>query len=259
MKSTFKICFRLRPTDEIGPWQGSDGPNLHWFGLTWGDYWITTPLGEALRYTEEQQRIWGFTSPYVDYNVARLFEDVQCMLPFALEPVPMDIAELTTDRAWYNHSFQWMGSSLENDERIDLWHGANEWWHDRHIDTLYLVDGPHFNFWRIGDQVFVRWEYSGPTGIWEVPSGQFVLDVTDFQTAVFDFLDEVIMQMDQRVQTIATKGWTRPGCDLDVKALVREQQQRAIWVNENKQRRANTDWISVRGFLERLQNELRRT
>ncbi|HVU48438.1 MAG TPA: DUF5984 family protein, partial [Terracidiphilus sp.] len=89
-------------------------------------------------------------------------------------------------------------------------------------------------------------------------SGQFVTDVADFKAASFNFLDEVIKQMDLRVQTIAKVGWTRKDCSLDVEALIREQQQRTAHVNKNKARRANTDWASTRGFLERLQTEFGR-
>lgn len=259
MTSTLQICFKLEPVDEIAPWGGSGGQlNLHWFGLTSGNYWISTPLGEVLRYTTEQQKIWNLTSPYVDYNIARLFEDIQDILPFALEPVPADIAALSADRAWHARSVEWMERGEESDERLDLWYRANQWWNDRHIDTGYMTSGPNFHFWRVADQVFIRWEqHSGPAGVWEKPSGQFAIDVAEFQPAVFDFLDKVIMQMGERVQTIATNGWTRPECDLDIQALVREQRERAALVNKNKERRPHTDWNSVRNLLDRLQEELR--
>src|SRR5476651_989771 len=87
-----RFCFALDAVEDIGPWGEGEDRKLHWFGLTSGRYWISTPLGEALRYTDEEVRRCGLASPYVDYQVSRLFEDLQSILPEVLEPVPSDIA-----------------------------------------------------------------------------------------------------------------------------------------------------------------------
>jgi hypothetical protein len=47
----FRLCFELHDIAEIKPWNASDGPKQHSFGLTSGRFWIETPLGEILRYT----------------------------------------------------------------------------------------------------------------------------------------------------------------------------------------------------------------
>jgi hypothetical protein len=93
-----------RPRDSIPPHLGSAtfldlwrSESLHWSGLTSGRYWIETPHGEVLRYTPEIRKLWNFPFVYVDYQVARLFEDVQEHLPAVLEPVPEDIATFASD------------------------------------------------------------------------------------------------------------------------------------------------------------------
>jgi uncharacterized protein DUF5984 len=61
-----RFCFELDAVEDIGPWGEGEDRKLHWFGLTSGRYWISTPLGEALRYTDEQVKLWDLPSPHVD-------------------------------------------------------------------------------------------------------------------------------------------------------------------------------------------------
>jgi hypothetical protein len=73
----FRFRFELDAISDIQPWGEPGCENLHWFGLTSGRYWIETPLGEVLRYTPEIMKLWNLPFNYVDYQVARLFEDLQ--------------------------------------------------------------------------------------------------------------------------------------------------------------------------------------
>lgn len=254
--SKLRFCFQLDAVEDIHPWGEGNDRKLHWFGLTSGRYWISTPLGEVLRYTNERQQLWDLASPYADYQVARFFEDLQTVLPFALEPVPSDIAAVASNSEWHDRSVAWMESIPLNDDKLDLWYAANWWWSERHIDSAHLSHGPYFNFWRIDDQVFIRWEERSKENVWTTPDGQLAIDVTEFQIEAHRFLDEVLTQMDQRVESIRTKGWTRTDCSLDIESLVQEQSQRAASLHENKSRRALTDWSAVRSSLECLQSEL---
>lgn len=257
MFGCFRFGFELDGVLSIAPWGEGEDRKLHWFGLTSGHYWLNTPIGEALRYTELQRKSWGLPSPYVDYQVARLFEDLHSILPFALETVPADIAALSSDPIWQARSVEWANAGEEKDDRWELWSAANEWWNDRHIDTAYLVDGPDFHFWRIADKVVVRWrQRSGPSGVWETPNGEFVIEAAAFQAAAHEFLDEVTAQMEERVSNIARCGWDRADCTLDIDALVREQEQRTAWVEEVKIRQVNTDWDSTRVALDFLRQEM---
>jgi hypothetical protein len=258
--SNLRFCFELDALEDIQPWGEAEKHTLHWFGLTSGRYWMSTPLGEALRYTEERESLWNLTSPYVDYQIARWFEDLQCVLPFAMEPVPSDIANMVTYCERDERLIPWLEAGRQSNGKLDVWSGASQWWNDRNIDTAYLVNGPEFHFWRIGDQVFIRWEQkTDEKDVWELPNGQFATDAAVFQAAINGFLDEVISRMKQRVDTIRTKGWRRTDCSLDIEGLVREQEQRTGWVREVKERQAKTDWASTRGFLGRLQSGLRQT
>ncbi|HMD32760.1 MAG TPA: DUF5984 family protein, partial [Candidatus Acidoferrales bacterium] len=87
-----RFLLSLDPMDNLTPWKEGDKPVLYWHALTHGDYWISTPLGEILRYTEERQKLWRLSGPHPAHEVGQLFLDLMDLLPETLEPVPPDIA-----------------------------------------------------------------------------------------------------------------------------------------------------------------------
>jgi hypothetical protein len=252
-----RFCFELDAIEAIEPWGEDEDRKLHWFGLTSGRYWISTPLGEALRYADDQAKSWGLPSPHVDYQVARLFEDLQSVLPAALEPVPSDIAAFVADGNWFARAEKWIDSSENTDERRNLCVAAMDWYQNRSLDTMYLTNGPLFHFWRTGDDVSIRWEPTGknPEGIWSTPQGRFTIGEEQFRSAVYAFLDDVLRTMQERIDAIHANGWQRTDCKLDLPLLLNEQRKRAALVNDLKERRLETKWESVRRLLECLSME----
>jgi hypothetical protein len=259
--SPLRFCFKLMPVEEIQPWGEGENCHLHWFGLTDGHYWISTPLGEALRYTDEILKQWGGGSPYVDYQVVRFFEDLQSVLPAALEPVPSDIAALISDTGWFDRAEQWIVDKEDEDERWErrkLCCEAMDWYQERALDSMHLTNGPMFHFWRTADKITVRWEATGKNAeeVWSIPNGEFAVSAEQFSSAAYAFFDQLVREMQVRVETIRTKGWNRADCRVNIPALVSEQQQRATGISELKDRRTGTDWGNVRSLLQRLPAEL---
>ena len=125
------------------------------------------------------------------------------------------------------------------------------------LDTMYLVNGPLFHFWRVGEDVSVCWEPTGENwdGVWFTPQGQFTVPAEEFKSAVYGFLHDVLAAMQDRVDSIQARGWHRADCKLDIALLITEQRQRTTWVEDLKERRQETDWESVRGLIERLSVE----
>ena len=118
-----RFGFRSRPVMEISPW----GPDrrLHWFGLTDGWYWIEIDGLELLRYTPQAVQGWiggepAASIPYVDYYVVRLWEDMLSLLPAVLEPVPDDLAELTS-----SDPDEWVSPDEEQAEAAGEWYGSH--------------------------------------------------------------------------------------------------------------------------------------
>src|SRR4051812_35106988 len=83
--------FVLRSPEQITQWAKS----LHWFGLTDGWYWLHLGDQEVPRSVKRSAEAPDGLS-YVDYNVVRLWEDLLDILPEILEPVPPDVAALTS-------------------------------------------------------------------------------------------------------------------------------------------------------------------
>jgi hypothetical protein len=101
-----RFRFELRPVDEIMPW-GDQDRTLHWFGLTDGWYWIELDGQELLCYSGDMLRRWRgegheAARPYIDYQVARLWEDLIQIAPAVLEPVPADLVRFVA-----SHPARW--------------------------------------------------------------------------------------------------------------------------------------------------------
>jgi hypothetical protein len=234
---------------------------LHWFGLTYGHFWISTPLGDVLRYSDEAVRRWNLQSPYVDYQVAQLFRDLQEKIPFFLEPVPSDIAALVSDPNWYARSEAWgkVDEEIADDWewRRDVWDLALEWWHERIFDTGYLTAGPFFQMWRVEDDVFIRWCSAKETeSVWSLPEGQIKVNVADFISSCYSFLDGFITAMGRRVERIERDGWRRVECRLDVAKVAQEQRNVEALVNGLKDQHPMTDWELVRSRLDVVRSHL---
>jgi hypothetical protein len=258
MTQAFAINFELLKVEDIMPWGTGTDRKLHWFGLTDGFYWVSTPLGEALRYTEAALAEFNRKSPYCDspyltYQVAQIFQDIQQVLPYALEPVPADIAEIVTNPDWIAKGDAWFESDQSSSELREEWWEAIEWWNYRSLDTAYMVHGPTFQFWRVEDQISIRSDSNEAVeSIWKLPRGEFSLDVQSFTSSCESFLQRVIDQMQTRVDCINQQGWLRKDCVLDIPLLNREQRDRAALIKTIKDRRPNTDWNVARERLHKL-------
>jgi hypothetical protein len=256
MGQSFAFQFKLREIEEITPWGKGADCKLHWFGLTDGIYWISTPLGNALHYTENARLKWQSDCPFVDYQVARIFEDVQQILPHALEAVPADIAEIISDPDWYAKGDAQFEKSPADSGFCKIWMDAVEWWGERHLDTLYLKRGPYFQFWRVEDRITIRWDSrEEDESVWLAPKGEFSMDVNSFASSCYAFLDSVVEQMQMRVDSIVQNGWLREDCALDVPLLLKEQRVRAAAVQVIRNRRPNTDWNAVRERLKMVRQQ----
>jgi len=252
----------INPSHLSGGRTVEGGRFLNWFGMTLGHYWIATPLGDVLRYSDETVWRWSLQSPYVQYQVGRLFLDLQDTIPLSLDSVPPDIAAVVSDPDWYARSEAWCTIDDENADdcefRRNLWDDALEWWHERVFDTSYLIGGQFFQMWRVKDDVFLRWWCSDKDwkSAWRLPEGQIKLNVADFISSCYSFLDGFITAMRKRVDGIERDGWHRAECYLNVAEVAQEQLNMEALVNGLKDRRPTTDWGLVRSRLDVLRSHL---
>lgn len=234
--------FRLRPLGEIVPWPAVHSlttkipdwlqhDHLHWFGLTDGWYWLDVGQSELFRYGEvliEQWKrqyagaLWLNALPYVDYQVARLWEDVLDILPAALDPIPSELAHLVgPDGPWNKWERQARIAVEEALPRLEAWdllEDAVGWRWKRMLDTLYLQAGPQIWFWTYNAETHIEWDNRDCIldgyPAWETALGQHLLPTAAFIEEVRAFDTRFIRRMRDRI-AIAQAEWSRPEVALD--------------------------------------------
>ncbi len=256
-----RFRFELRPLDEVTPW--GDPPSLHWFGLTDGWYWIESGGHELLRRTRLDD-----PRPYVDYQVVRLWEDVNVLTPGVLEVVPADLVPFvaTDPGQWV---CDWLDVAGGEDGGCDpntpdhpvataaLWHEAHA------LDLGYLRNAPRLRFWRTvrgdRDEVTVDWRHEddGEIGFTAGAAVRFNVTTAGYLEAVHRLDRELMSAMRQRIEELEGRGGL-PGVAVDMVELRREHEDRGRWLAKNLDRSPVTDWQAVRQGARTLLGVVRR-
>ncbi|MDP2271974.1 MAG: DUF5984 family protein [Archangium sp.] len=230
--------FALRDIAAITPWGPETAPSLSWFSLSDGWYWLQLGGQQVLRVAAASDA----NPPYLDYQVARLWEDLLDLLPRVLAPLPSDVAaELRDEEGWLKHL---EGELLQDDQNVmSFW-----WW--RQLDLPHLSAPPRIWFWRDGDDLRVLWRPARPDrGHWAHASGTLMLPVATFLEEVRSFDRAFLSGMRERVQRVIKAGGI-PGVDVNLAHLEHGQLDRETWLENALSRPApDEDWEAVRRFL----------
>lgn len=251
--------FRLRPLDEIQPWGAPDDPNLHWFALSDGCYWLNVGGQRLLEYSEQLQAEFGFPR-YCDYQVVRLHEDMLGMLPEVLAPVPPELREFAERGREYLDAWASPPESGADADWDRLDH-ALTWLGRRTLDSLYLSPGAHIWMWSDERDVHIQWDNRGihAHGVpaWSAGCGSFSLSRVDFVDEVKGFHTRFMLQMAERVRFLLATG-APPGIRIDLDGLERQQwQQEALSELNFQPSEPATPWPAVIAVVREL--EARRT
>lgn len=257
MSSGRLFQFDLWPLQDVRPWGGEGERSLHWFGLTDGWYTINAGGVELMRYSQrliEAMPEWARRTPYFDYNVVRLWEDLLDVLPHALEPVPSDVLDRVRTAA-AERDLEQRFEQID-DESFDAWERALGWWWKRELDRGHMRGQPRIQFWREGDTVSIRWRNDGgvepETGLpWsDVADGEWSLPRSAFLEEVRSFDQRLMGQMAARIKRVVEADLF-PGVEIDLEALAREHEGRRQWLAEalGKAEEMGRDWDEVRAAL----------
>src|SRR4051794_34154431 len=88
--------FTLDAIDAIQPWGEPGKLSLSWFALSLGEYHLELGGREVLRYSDAAVEYFkrvaprARAGPFVEYQVARLHEDLLQIIPQVLQRVPDD-------------------------------------------------------------------------------------------------------------------------------------------------------------------------
>lgn len=256
--------FHLTALDQIVPWGGSDDPNLHWFGLSDGQYWMN--VGEAKLFEYDSAVRASGAPQFCDYQVVRLHEDVVEIVPYVLEEVPLDLRRFINvdfDQAWDSYWHAWRDlpeSIVSEDEHLDLIEFGTFWQGQRTLDSLYLSPPANIRLWSDAECVHIQWNNRDRKFreqlAWTAMVGTYTLTRDAFVEEVLSFHERFMRAMDERVNEVIA-GALPKSIRIDIGGLVREQQERVASVNRSKLMRSpRTDWAQAAKAVARLE-ELR--
>lgn len=253
--------FELKPLEQVQAWGEPHDPNLHWFGLTDGMYWIQAGDVRLFEYTKAAQDQLG-APQFCDYQIARLYEDVIDLAPYALEHVPKELRKyiaITEATPWNHHWDKWHDAvrSCDDDQgETILFDNAGSWLGRRMLDTVYLAPSTNISVWSDEDLVHVEWDnrhkliegapvWTATVGCWQMPRAKFVAEVLSFHYRLME-------KMAERVSLVAA-GMLPSRIRVDLTALLREHEIRSRQIDLNLHfRNSPTDWQAVSNAVHAL-------
>ncbi|MEM8559098.1 MAG: DUF5984 family protein [Bacteroidota bacterium] len=260
-----RIDFALKPLEEVMPWGTPPDQVLHWYGLTYGYYRIDLGNVKLFDYTPEVMTHWAVAYPgadsdsRVDYQVARLWEDVIEALAPALRPLPDRLVAIMADpNGWQEQCMGWWGAQPDTEEAWDVFDLATAWVGQRYLDSGYLNPDSDVWMWSHDESVFIQWDNRDKLveGIpaWTAQHGRCEITVSDFIEALAVFNAELFRQMQVRVDAVEA-GWCPPGATIDVPHLKREQRERPWLFAQAFRLPPVIDWLATEAACERIQRE----
>jgi hypothetical protein len=238
------IEFSLRPLDEVEPWGTPPDLKLHWFGLSDGSYHFD--LGDVclLEYREGAGR-----PGYVEYQLARLHEDLVEMAPFILTPIPDAIVGLLPGGSVASAHHRLAERRAPVDDPDDAVGEAMEAFRVRLLDSLYLSPGFGVWLWSHGNKVVVEWDDRGLLidghPAWTASVGKRELARDEFIEELRSFDQRLMNAMTDRIRMVSAHG-LRADVQLDVPRLQADHAERATWLaNALTRQHPSSDWEVV--------------
>ncbi|MDV6375067.1 DUF5984 family protein [Deinococcus arenicola] len=194
--------------------------------------------------------------PHLAYPVARLWTDLNDMLPGVLEAIPDELVEALRSGRWDEWRAQatnWFDELSENDERAgwDNLYDAVSWSGARTLDMGYLAAPPQILLWRSGETVTLSWDTRDgridDVLCWLESQGSLRLPVTQFLAEVEDFRARLDAAMRQRMQEVAALNF------LDAAALTDLERQHQVTLSGEGRHPENVDWDVVFKAIRQLE------
>jgi hypothetical protein len=224
--------FELAAIESIAPWGEPSNPNLSWFALTLGDFWIDLGRDELFRYAPCALAAWGVTKPYAEYQIAAFLRDIRSCVAPALAPLPIEIERLAADvygLAELKSSTRRAADAMGAEEGSDLYYAAWRWLGERSPCMAYLVQYPRFHFVRIGDEIEIGYDNRGclidGVPVWTAQIGAYRISVEAFAAAVTEVSTALLDAMAERIDDL-DRGRAMPQAPIEVASL---REQHATW------------------------------
>jgi len=246
--------FSLVSVEQVQPWGEANDKSLSWFGLTDGQYWIEVGNKKLFEYSDSFLQKQGGTR-YCDYQIARLYEDILTITPYALETIPDFLVPYISGRTgsdWAIKYRSWREKkhpSLSEDEFWRIAELAYSWVGERVLDSLYLMQGPRILIWSNSEGINIEWNNKDKSfegnPLWTASEGCFRISKENFINEVRSFHNSLMQQMNARVKSVL-KGAVSKDIRIDFDNLVREQEIRSMPIEKIfSGQKVGTDWTEV--------------
>jgi hypothetical protein len=245
--------FTLAPLDEITPWGGPGQESLHWFGLTDSQYWLEVGAAKLLEYSDAARR--RGSSPFCDYQAARLYEDVIDLARDVLQPIPSDLVPCIAGQGrkrTRGRMSAWCDKHPDplDDRQWSVVDAGLTWISRRQLDTAYLTPSAHVLMWSDESMVHIEWDnrlqlIDGACA-WTATVGAYSMTRAGFIAECKSFHERLMHEMSRRVGQVVAGGLS-PKIRVDIQALLGEHEVRRHLSPLNVDSLASpTDWAAVR-------------
>jgi hypothetical protein len=244
------VQFELTPLDQVVGWGEPPNLSLHWFGLSDGTYHLDLGDVRLLEYRPHVN-----VPRFVDYNLARIHEDLVGMLPDVLQPIPEAVSARFRDGSLGSTLRQLRETWEEQDDDDPDLDAALEVLGNRPLDTGYLSPSAGIWIWSDDAKVVIEWDNRGRLidgkPAWTATHGRKELARDQFVEELRDFHLRLMAAMEERVQQVCAN-WTRPDVKINFRRLAEEQVERSgSFEPALRLGRRTTDWQAVlRGLNE---------
>lgn len=244
--------FHLAPLETFAPRPAPGNPDISWFALTQGEYWLKPGESTLLEYGESARAAGA--PRHCTYPVARLHEDCLGMLPYILEPVPATLVPYLSGAdaaAWweaYETRYELDLAKLHVAALRQTDDDAHRLLHGRMLDTSYLAPLTNIILWSDDEHIHFSWDNRAGmlngNPAWAAQHGAFSMPRREFLAELQSFHMRLIEQMAGRIEQVCS-GRLPAGIAVDLDALVSEQEARADALHEALSLQARTDWGAV--------------
>lgn len=263
------INFKLKHPDNIAPWGDTPDTNMHWFGLTDGEYWLDVNKATLYEYAKEVLTGGNVNhTHYVDYQIFRLLEDWTNMFESIAEPVPDAFYAIarTNDYLYrfYEAAQNWFENlskdpSIDADAHYDSYDKAIEWIYSRTLSSSHLNFEPGISFFRNRNNISIVWKADHVTEnnipVWTAQNGEIEMEYAMFVNEIEDFGNRFFTAMDTQVQIAVEKDWG--ATVLNKEQLIKEQRDRKAWFQQRLSAlkdapTKHTDWNVINSLITKM-------
>lgn len=234
-----------------------------WFYLTCGYYRIVAGNNLLLNYSDSllDKRKRELHNPdtnffrvlqknypsYVDYYVARLWEDLIEMLYITREPLPKQLeAIMNNPTIWGDKADEWLNKQSDNDDEAwDVYYQGTRWLGNRSLNNSYLNPSSKiYIYLSIDDMINFVWDNKDVkiSGLlaWSSERGRFSLTKKEFLEEIQLFNDRFINQMGDRVKWVRNN-WNDSAKYNNFKSLKQEHEIRSSYLSEKLTKPINNE------------------